>query len=225
MYGQNKPFLSVMVAILLLIILSGCGQESPATPEPEPAKAILSPVTIPYLVRNPIEADYTEKSEERLTERTFTISGLRDQELQNSVNGQLSELYQRLSRGELPPYRGIRQVVPETATPSSASLDASLSFNYNNVISVMVYSNLNLEEQGKNPIYIGQMETMNIDLNTGKEVLLKDLQERDARDAARPVAPLMKLPDAALLDTTERNVDQAVAFVLDLVEAGRKRLG
>ena len=57
------------------------------------------------------------------------------------------------------------------------------------------------------------------------EVLLKDLQERDARDAARPVAPLMKLPDAALLDTTERNVDQAVAFVLDLVEAGRKRLG
>ena len=57
------------------------------------------------------------------------------------------------------------------------------------------------------------------------EVLLKDLQERDARDAARPVAPLMKLPDAALLDTTERNVDQAVAFVLDLVEAGRKRSG
>ncbi len=175
MYGQNKPFLSVMVAILLLIILSGCGQESPATPEPEPAKAILSPVTIPYLVRNPIEADYTEKSEERLTERTFTISGLRDQELQNSVNGQLSELYQRLSRGELPPYRGIRQAVPETATPSSASLDASLSFNYNNVISVMVYSNLNLEEKGKNPVYIGQMETLNIDLNTGKEILLKDL--------------------------------------------------
>ena len=55
--------------------------------------------------------------------------------------------------------------------------------------------------------------------------LLKDLRERDARDAARTVAPLMKLPDAVLLDTTERNVDQAVAFVLDLVEAGRKSPG
>jgi 3-phosphoshikimate 1-carboxyvinyltransferase len=55
--------------------------------------------------------------------------------------------------------------------------------------------------------------------------LLKDLRERDARDAARPVAPLMKLPDAALLDTTERNVEQAVAFVLDLVEKGGKFSG
>jgi 3-phosphoshikimate 1-carboxyvinyltransferase len=55
--------------------------------------------------------------------------------------------------------------------------------------------------------------------------LLKDLRERDARDAARTVAPLMKLPDAVLLDTTERNVDQAVVFVLDLVETGRKLSG
>ncbi len=55
--------------------------------------------------------------------------------------------------------------------------------------------------------------------------LLKDLQERDARDAARSVAPLMKLPDAVLLDTTERNVDQAVAFVLELVEAWGRSAG
>lgn len=47
--------------------------------------------------------------------------------------------------------------------------------------------------------------------------LLKDLRERDARDAARPVAPLQKLPDAVLLDTTEITVDAAVDRVLDLV--------
>ncbi len=62
-------------------------------------------------------------------------------------------------------------------------------------------------------------------LPANMESLLKDLQERDARDAARPVAPLMKLPDAALLDTTERGVEEAVAFVLDLVEVGRKSSG
>jgi hypothetical protein len=152
MYGLNKGFLSVMVAILLLTSLSGCSREGPDSPEP--AKAIHSPVMIPYLIRNPIEADYTERSEEGLTERTLTISGLRDQELQSSINGRLSELYQRLSQGELPPYRGIRQAVPETVTPSSASLDASLSFNYNNVISVMVYSNQNLEEKGKKSQFI-----------------------------------------------------------------------
>lgn len=47
--------------------------------------------------------------------------------------------------------------------------------------------------------------------------LLKDLRERDARDAARPVAPLQKLPDAVLLDTTEISVEAAVGQVLDLV--------
>lgn len=62
-------------------------------------------------------------------------------------------------------------------------------------------------------------------LAANMQSLLKDLQERDARDAARPVAPLKKLPDAALLDTTERNVDQAVTFVLDLVEKGGKSSG
>ena len=49
--------------------------------------------------------------------------------------------------------------------------------------------------------------------------LLKDLQDRDARDAARPVAPLRKLPDAVLLDTTEMDVDGAVGVVLDLLRS------
>lgn len=51
------------------------------------------------------------------------------------------------------------------------------------------------------------------------ESLLKDLQDRDARDAARPVAPLMKLPDAVLLDTTGMGVEEAVGFVLDRARA------
>ena len=62
-------------------------------------------------------------------------------------------------------------------------------------------------------------------LAANMESLLRDLQERDARDAARPVAPLVKLPDAALLDTTQRNVDEAVALVLDLVGQGAKSPG
>jgi cytidylate kinase len=41
-----------------------------------------------------------------------------------------------------------------------------------------------------------------------------DLRERDARDAARPVAPLKQMPDARLLDTTNMSVDAAVTQVL-----------
>ncbi|MBV2235708.1 MAG: (d)CMP kinase [Sterolibacterium sp.] len=45
--------------------------------------------------------------------------------------------------------------------------------------------------------------------------LLQDLQERDARDAARSVAPLQKSADAELLDTTQLSIEQAVQAVLD----------
>ncbi len=62
-------------------------------------------------------------------------------------------------------------------------------------------------------------------LPANMQSLLKDLRERDARDAARAVAPLTKLPDAVLLDTTERDVEQAVAFVFDLVQAGVRASG
>jgi len=45
--------------------------------------------------------------------------------------------------------------------------------------------------------------------------LLQDLQERDARDAARSVAPLQKCVDAELLETTQLSVEQAVQAVLE----------
>lgn len=45
--------------------------------------------------------------------------------------------------------------------------------------------------------------------------LLQDLQERDARDAARAVAPLQKGADAELLETSQLSVEQAVQAVLN----------
>jgi len=44
--------------------------------------------------------------------------------------------------------------------------------------------------------------------------LLQDLQERDARDAARPVAPLQKSAEAELLETSQMSIEQAVQAVL-----------
>ena len=57
-------------------------------------------------------------------------------------------------------------------------------------------------------------------LAANMESLVKDLQDRDARDAARAVAPLTRVADAALLDTTLLGVEEAVAFVLHQVQAG-----
>jgi 3-phosphoshikimate 1-carboxyvinyltransferase len=47
--------------------------------------------------------------------------------------------------------------------------------------------------------------------------IVKDLRERDARDAARSVAPLKQCADADLVDTTALTIDEAVAAVMDSV--------
>jgi len=44
--------------------------------------------------------------------------------------------------------------------------------------------------------------------------LLRDIRERDARDAGRAAAPLRPADDAVLLDTTELTIDEVVARVL-----------
>lgn len=44
--------------------------------------------------------------------------------------------------------------------------------------------------------------------------LVAEMQARDARDTARPVAPLKPAPDALLLDTTHMTVESAVQAVL-----------
>jgi len=45
-------------------------------------------------------------------------------------------------------------------------------------------------------------------------ILLQDLRERDARDAARSVAPLKQCPDAHLLDTTAMGATEAAEQIL-----------
>jgi len=51
------------------------------------------------------------------------------------------------------------------------------------------------------------------------ESLLRDIRERDARDAGRVAAPLKPAADAAILDTTNMTIEAAVAFVLERYRA------
>ncbi|NWG87744.1 MAG: (d)CMP kinase [Hydrogenophilaceae bacterium] len=46
--------------------------------------------------------------------------------------------------------------------------------------------------------------------------ILQDLQERDARDAARSAAPMQHAPDAVLIDTTGMTIEAVVQQVLGL---------
>lgn len=48
--------------------------------------------------------------------------------------------------------------------------------------------------------------------------ILEDLQQRDLRDSQRAAAPLKQLPDAILLDTTDKNIEQAVSTIIEAFE-------
>lgn len=50
------------------------------------------------------------------------------------------------------------------------------------------------------------------------EDVLVDIRARDARDAGRDAAPMVKAEDADLLDTSEMTVDQSIATAISLVE-------
>lgn len=52
--------------------------------------------------------------------------------------------------------------------------------------------------------------------------ILADLQLRDNRDRERSAAPLVRTADALLLDTTNRNIEQAVEFILNAYQKTQK---
>lgn len=55
--------------------------------------------------------------------------------------------------------------------------------------------------------------------NADYALILADLKQRDLRDSQRAAAPLKQLPDAILLDTTDKNIEQAVNII---IEAAKK---
>lgn len=151
------------------------------------ADSITSPVVISYLVKNPLENIPAEVTEGANYKRTMTIKGLSNKEIQTSINNALEEIYVTVLEADLPPYRGIRQKISSNSVIYNSNLNASMSFSYNNVGSIMIHGNRAYVEQdvngstiqkSENPndiINVGIMEAYNVDLNTGEQISLKDV--------------------------------------------------
>jgi len=54
--------------------------------------------------------------------------------------------------------------------------------------------------------------------NEGKQQVLAELAARDERDRTRSASPLVAAPDAVLLDTTHKSIDEVVAEVEQIVK-------
>jgi cytidylate kinase len=51
--------------------------------------------------------------------------------------------------------------------------------------------------------------------------VLADILRRDERDRSRAAAPLVRAPDAHLLDTTHLDIDAAIRAAIEIIEAAR----
>jgi len=60
---------------------------------------------------------------------------------------------------------------------------------------------------------------------TNYAAVLQDILKRDARDAARADAPMVRAADAITLDTTSLGIDATFAAAIEIVEAKRNRSG
>lgn len=59
-----------------------------------------------------------------------------------------------------------------------------------------------------------QLQLQEANINANLNHILRDLQERDARDAARTVAPLKPAEDAVIVDTTNLSIDEVLQVIL-----------
>lgn len=59
------------------------------------------------------------------------------------------------------------------------------------------------------------------ELGVSEQEMLVQIRERDARDAARDVAPMVMAADAVRLDTSDLTIEQAIAQAVAVVEAAR----
>lgn len=192
----NKAALMIagFVVIPCMIFGTACTL-NPSDPPPEILPAvdqINSPVVIHYLVKNPLEVVPSEEFEGDNYRRTLTINGLVDQEVETSINNALEGIYAKILEGDLPPYRGIHQKISSTSGIYNSNLDASMSFNYNNVASVLISGNRTYVEQGgnanasqtpeeyNNMVNVGSMEAYNVNLNTGEQITLENVFADDA---------------------------------------------
>jgi len=62
------------------------------------------------------------------------------------------------------------------------------------------------------------LELTGYGLQTNEAEVLRDIMERDRRDTERPISPLRAAKDALLLDTTELDIEKALAAALELID-------
>jgi hypothetical protein len=187
--SENKGTIKKATALFLALCLTlaaftGCGAGGLFTG----GDRIASPVAIHYFVQNPLTfQDHREYESDEFNYTYFTVEGLKDKAAEQAVNDRIKAVFDELRNRGFPPYRGVKKQITELSVLEWEQIYTEIAGNVNNVLSVAVHKDTtyrNPPAQGVSDrpydhyddiVSISEMETLNFDLNTGREISLKDM--------------------------------------------------
>jgi len=148
-------------------------------------KDVTSPVSIPYVLINPITINTVTVAETDMTyASTIEIDGLKDPTVEEKINKAIQDRFDILMSYQdftkLPPFRGIRQKIKDNAVLANFNVYASVSYNANNVLGICFNMYLALNNPDGTQAYVNVTDGMTFELIHGNTLNLSDVFTNDA---------------------------------------------
>lgn len=172
-WGSRRTLLTALLA-LLVVMLSGCGMASKSE--------MTNYVMANGLIIEPVEAkEYASEQSKMTTINAPSISGLKDITLEKEINARIQQIAEGLADAPPPAYRGIKVRLPEGAVCREQWINVNVMGNFNDILSVNFNRGMSYDLPGEEyGTYLNQMQTLNLDLHTGKEIPLAALFPKDS---------------------------------------------
>lgn len=101
------------------------------------------------------------------------IDGLKDENVQKKINERIMAAARELYERELPPYRGIKVMIPDGEKDSlDVDIYSYVYYNQANILSILMRKSLRTADYS---CYVEDVLALNFDLRTGREIMLADL--------------------------------------------------
>ena len=176
---------------IVLLLLTGCAQTQYRPVEtikpddtvwqlpfdPPQGNVINTPSQEIAFLNNPVAFDYTSVAQGTYMQ----LKGLTNKAVQDSINQIIKTSSMNLlsyDMTNLPPYRGIEQIISADATLKQDMFDMRLTYNYNFVISFVLTRTM-VFHTPKGEIVVDIEDGLTFDLNTGNRLTLSDLLTND----------------------------------------------
>ncbi|KAF0227641.1 MAG: hypothetical protein FD133_1030 [Erysipelotrichaceae bacterium] len=182
-----------LLLTLILMLLSSCVQGQSVTPvvftKPEkgtfesPKGTVTEPDHEVTWIRNQLtfkleNSEVHPREETKIQTESYVIDGLKDEAVEAKINKAIADKVDSMIKyadfKNIPPSQGLYIKYPkDTTVIPFVSIRFDENFNYNNILSLSIYTTIGMDKNHENRIVIS--EDLTFDLNTGNIIHLSDL--------------------------------------------------